>query len=126
MSKRKKISLYAQAAFYAMAGVMHFVNTEFYLKIMPDYLPWHRELVYISGVAEIVLGIGLLIPAHRKLAAYGIILLLIAVFPANIYQLTSGGAGMNVPLWGLWLRLPLQFALIYWAYTFTKEPSTKS
>ena len=117
----KKISLYIMAGFYVIAGVMHFVNPEFYLKIMPPWLPWHLELVYLSGVAEILLGIGLLIPRFKRLSAWGVIALLLAVFPANIYQLTSGGAGMNVPVWGLWLRIPIQFLFIYWAYTHTKE-----
>ena len=81
----------------------------------------HLEVVYISGVIEILLGLLLLLPETRKLAAWGLILLLLAVFPANIYHLSSGGAGMGFPVWSLVIRLPVQFLLIYWAYGFTKD-----
>ncbi|MBX7220998.1 MAG: DoxX family protein [Blastocatellia bacterium] len=117
----KRISLGVMALFYTAAGINHFVNPQFYLKIMPPYLPWHAELVFLSGVAEVVLGLALLIPSLRRWAAWGVIALLIAIYPANIYHLTSGGAGTNVPMWGLWLRLPFQFVFIWWAYWHTKE-----
>lgn len=70
------------------------------------------------GIAEIAGGIGLLIPQTRSAAAIGIILLLIAVFPANIYMLTSKGAGMKIKNWFLWLRLPLQLVLLAWAFWY--------
>lgn len=72
------------AAFFVLAGVGHFANPNFFLKIMPPYLPWHRELVYLSGGLEILLGLLLLIPRFQRHAAWGLIALLIAVFPANI------------------------------------------
>ena len=117
----KRVGLYVMAALYALAGVMHFVDTEFFMRIMPPYLPWHLFFVYLSGVIEILLAIGLLIPRTRRLAAWGVIALLIAVFPANIYHFTSGGAGMDVPQWTLGVRLVLQFVLIAWAWVYTKE-----
>lgn len=87
---------------------------------MPPAIPWHLPLVYLSGLAEIVLGIGLIIPKTRKIAAYGIIALLIAVFPANIYMAMNNGLfnDLNVSISPIltWLRLPLQFVLIGIAY----------
>jgi uncharacterized membrane protein len=112
------ISLYLQSVLYILAGINHFRNERFYLKSMPDYLPYHKELVFLSGVAEIVLGIGLLFVQSRSIAAWGIILLLIAVFPANLFMLTSGKFS-KIPRWFLILRLPLQLLLMAWAYSFT-------
>lgn len=104
------------SAFYVFAGVMHFVKPKIYLKMMPPYLPAHLTLVYLSGVAEILLGLLLWIPSARPLAAWGIIALLVAVFPANVYMLQRGGPAFKVPTWTLWVRLPLQGLLIVWAY----------
>lgn len=88
------------------------------MKAMPPYIPNHEEMVIISGIAEIILGVGLLFNQTQVLAAWGIILLLIAVFPANIYMATSGKF-QKIPQWLLWLRLPLQLVLIAWAYYLT-------
>ena len=115
----KDIGLYIMALLYIAAGVNHFRIPWFYKKIIPPYLPAHDLINKVSGVAEILLGIGLMIPYTRSVSAWGIILLLIAVFPANIYHLQAKGAGMKIPVWGLWLRLPIQFVLIYWAYLYT-------
>lgn len=82
----KSITLILMALLYIVAGLLHFIKPKMYLKIMPPYLPAHLPLVYLSGVAEILLGIGLLIPALQVYAAWGVILLLIAVFPANVYM----------------------------------------
>ena len=79
---------------------------------------WAAPVNVIVGVAEILGGIGLLIPMTRSWAAWGIIALLIAVFPANIYMLTSKGAGMKIKMWFLWLRLPLQGVALWWAYQY--------
>lgn len=105
---------------FIFAGANHFINPKFYLKIMPPYLPWHLFLVYLSGVFEIILGIMLLIPKTQKLAAWGLILLLIAVFPANIYMAMNPDkfSGLNPLL--IYLRLPIQFVLIAWAFWFAK------
>ena len=115
----KEISLYIMAFFYLAAGINHFIMPRFYLKIMPPYIPWHLPLVYLSGLAEIMLG-GLLLNAPlSKMAAWGIIALLVAIFPANIYHLTASKPGKGIPIWILYLRLPLQALLIYWAWWHT-------
>lgn len=115
----KEISLYIMAVIYILAGIMHFVKPKFYLKIIPPYIPWHKAMNYISGAAEIILGIGLFIPAYSTWAAWGIIALLIAVFPANIYHLTSAKPGRGLPIWVLYLRLPFQVLFIWWAWWYT-------
>lgn len=108
------------AAFFIYAGYSHFKIPKFFYRITPPYLKqWQEPINVIVGIAEILGGVGLLIPATQNMAAWGLIALLIAVFPANIYHLTSKGAGMKVPIWALWLRLPLQFVLIAWAYAYT-------
>lgn len=109
------------ALFFVAAGVNHFINPAFYLNIMPPYLPWHYALVIVSGVAEVVLGVGLLIPKTSRYAAWGLILLLIAIFPANIHMATHPELYPNIPPIALWLRLPLQLLLILWAYWYTRR-----
>jgi len=106
------------AVLYILAGINHFVMPRFYIRIMPRYIPFHRFMVVASGFAEIGLGILLLIPAYKSWAAWGIIALLIAIFPANIHHLTSRKRGTGPPAWALWLRLPVQGLLIWWAYSF--------
>ena len=124
MSTTKRVLLYVMAAFYVVAGVVHFVNPDFYMPMMPPYLPWHRELVYVSGLAEIVLGLAVLVTPARSIAAWGIILLLIAIFPANLhialYNVPIGGATEGGGVWN-WVRLPLQALLIAWAWWYTGD-----
>ncbi|WP_238805579.1 DoxX family protein [Emticicia aquatica] len=115
----EKIALYVMSAFFIYAGISHFTTKNFFMKAMPPYIPKHEEMVILSGIAEIVLGIGLIFKQTQALAAWGIILLLIAVFPANIYMATSGKF-KKIPQPLLWLRLPLQIILIWWAYLYTK------
>lgn len=112
---------YALTLLLMVAGLNHFLNPSIYSNIMPSYLPWHRFLVYLSGLLELLLGILLLIPAFSRLAAWGIILVLIGVFPANI-NMALHPEDFNVPPWLLWLRLPLQIALILWAFVYTLKP----
>src|ERR1700677_1900627 len=112
----KKISLSLMALFYFVAGLNHFWHPGDYLRIMPPYLPYPFFLVQISGFAESFLAVLLPWPKTRRWACYGIMALLIAVFPANIYMLTSGGAGTTFPHWALVVRLPLQAVLIGWTY----------
>ena len=112
------------AALYVIAGAGHFIVTRVYMRIMPDYLPAHRELVLLSGAAEIAGGIGLLIPQTRRTAAWGIAIYLIAVFPANFWMVQHPNRYPGIPLWAMWLRLPLQLPLIWWAWQYTKpEPA---
>ncbi|MGC4004881.1 MAG: DoxX family protein [Pirellulales bacterium] len=119
MSTLKTIARWILALGMIGAGVNHFVDPAFYVKIMPPYLPWHLELVYISGVAEIAGGFGLLVSKLRRAAAWGLIALFVAIFPANIYvyqhQELIPEAGPTLHL----LRLPLQAVLIAWAWWHT-------
>ena len=110
------------AAFYVVAGSLHFIRPEFYLKIMPPYVPWHLAMVYLSGALEMLGGLGLLVPQTRRAAAWGLVALLIAVFPANIYMATNpieAGAASVAPVlrWG---RLPLQLPLVWWLVWCTR------
>jgi uncharacterized membrane protein len=107
------------AVFMVVAGVVHFVNPRIYVSVMPKYLPWHLELVYISGFLEILFGIGLL-TGFSSLAAWGLIALFVAVFPANLNMALHPELVPQVPSVLLWLRLPLQAVLIWWAWQFTK------
>ena len=107
MTKFRTISKYLLASFMIGAGALHFINPDFYLKIMPPYLPLHLELAYLSGFCEIALGVLLLIPRFSRVAAWGIIALLIAVFPANIYVYQNQDVLPAPPILHL-LRLPLQ------------------
>ncbi len=114
------VSLITLAVAFIYAGISHFRKPWFFYKITPPLLqPYKKTINVIVGVAEIMGGIGLLIPLTRAWAAWGIIALLIAVFPANIYMLTSRGAGMKISMTFLWLRLPVQFLLIWWVYQYT-------
>jgi uncharacterized membrane protein len=101
--------------FFIVAGANHFVNPKPYLSIMPSYLPAHAALVQISGVAEILGGIGVFPARTRRFAAWGLILLLVSVFPANLNSALHGIPG-SLPGWVLWCRLPLQPVLIWWVY----------
>jgi uncharacterized membrane protein len=113
------------AAFFVVAGVTHFTNRDFFISIVPPYLPWPEMLVYVSGVAEIVLGVMLLIPATMRLAAWGLSALLIAVFPANIHMAMNPQLYPDVSMAALLLRLPLQGVMVAIAYWFTR-PTSKS
>jgi uncharacterized membrane protein len=110
------------AAFLVLAGVQHFRDEAFFLKIMPDYIPvqLHRPAVLVSGVVEIVLGVLLVIPRTSRLAAWGIILLLIAVFPANIYAFQHSEEIFGISKAQHLIRLPLQAVMIALAYWFTR------
>lgn len=108
------------AAFFVVAGVTHFTNRDFFTSIVPPYLPWPEMLVYVSGVAEIVLGVMLLVPATMRLAAWGLIALLIAVFPANIHMAMNPQLYPDVSMAALLIRLPLQAVMVAIAYWFTR------
>ena len=114
------------AGIFVLAGVMHFIIPGSYVGIMPPWLPWHRALVYLSGVLEIAGGVGLLIPRTRRAAGMGLVLLLIAVWPANLQMLLNARAADKSPWYEafLWLRLPLQLLLIWWVWRASR--STRS
>ncbi|CAN1210910.1 hypothetical protein TUMEXPCC7403_11970 [Tumidithrix helvetica PCC 7403] len=120
MSKLKIGFKYLLALFYVLAGANHFLNSGFYLKMMPPYLPLHLELIYLSGLFEIALGIMVLIPRLTNLAGWGLIALLFAVFPANIQMALHPEVFPEISAIALWIRLPLQFLLIAWAYWATR------
>ncbi len=119
MQKLKPILKYLLAALFVLAGFNHFINPAFYLKIMPLYLPWHLLLVYVSGAFEIGLGGLLLVPKFTPIAAWGLIALLVAVFPANIHMAVNHQLFPEYRAMALWLRLPLQLILMAWAYWYT-------
>ncbi|WNJ19800.1 DoxX family protein [Pontibacter sp. G13] len=104
--------------FYASAGLAHFLMPKFFLKIIPPYIPMPNLVNGLVGLVEMTLALGLAFSTTRTAAAIGVVCLLLAVFPANVYHLTSGGAGMNIPKWLLWIRLPLQGLLIFWAWQY--------
>ena len=116
-----RIGRIVMGVFYIVAGIGHFVATRLYESITPGYLPAHHELVLISGAAEIAGGIGILVPQTRRAAAWGLVLLLVAVMPANIWMAQHPELYPNIPLWVIWLRLPLQLPLIWWAWKYTHD-----
>lgn len=111
--------LYLMAFIYFIAGINHFQNPKLYIKIIPPYFKNPGLLNKISGFAELILGIFLCFPTTTAVASWGIIALLIAVFPANIYMYQNDNAGLGLPKWIRLLRLPLQLGLIIWAYQYT-------
>ncbi|MFP9099996.1 DoxX family protein [Flavobacterium sp. RHBU_24] len=111
--------LYLMALLYILAGLNHLRVPRMYIKIIPVQLPNPKLLNTLSGIAEILCGIGLCIPAISHLAAWATIGLLVAVFPANIYMAVNPEAALGLPKWAVLLRLPFQLLLIYWAFQYT-------
>jgi uncharacterized membrane protein len=107
------------------AGLNHFRVPDLYVAMMPAAIPasWHLVLVQISGIAEVAGGLGLILPRTRRLAAWGLVALLVAVFPANVNmavnQLPLGEQA--IPTWALWARLPLQALLVAWAFWYSRD-----
>lgn len=114
-----EISLYIMATLYIVAGINHFINPRWYLKIMPPWLPYHQALNYISGACEILFGALLFPEQTRSLAAWLIIGLLVAVFPANVQMSIHYSKRKNLAFWLSIARLPIQLVLIYWAWSCT-------
>jgi uncharacterized membrane protein len=132
MAVARWILLALLSLFFVFGGVNHFIAPGLYAQMVPPWLPAPLGLVYVSGVAEIAGGIGLLIPATRRLAAFGLIALLIAVFPANLYMATSNVQLHDMPAWMSqptptfrWVRLPFQALFIGWAWLFARKPALK-
>ncbi len=111
---------YILAVGFVLAGLNHFIHDEFYVSIMPPYLPWHAFLVYLSGCFEIALGASLLNPRYEQMAAWGLIALLIAIFPANVHMAVNAEAYPQFSSSALWIRLPFQGVLVAWAYWYTR------
>lgn len=116
----------AMGLVYVLAGVLHFLVPRAFARIVPPSLPRPVELVYLSGLAEVVLGIGVMVRRTRSRSAWGIVALLVAVFPANVHMATSGMVPESVPdrarglaQAGLWARLPFQGVLVLWAWRYT-------
>ena len=111
----RAVSVVALAAVFVGAGVLHFVKPRMFEAIVPPWLPAPRLLVYLSGVAEVAGGVGLLVPALRTWAGWGLAALLVAVFPANLYMAQQSDRFARLaPRWLLLARLPLQAVLIAW------------
>lgn len=110
--------LYLMAAIYIVAGTMHFIRPKMYLRIMPRYLPYPKLLVVLSGLAEIALGAGLCFSETKNSSVYGIIAMLFIFLLVHFYMLQGKKEAAGIPKWLLILRIPLQFALMYWAYYY--------
>ena len=120
MARTKEILKWVYGVLFALAGANHFVHTDFYVSIMPPYLPWHQPLVYASGVFEVALGVMLLFRRVERLAAWGMIALIVAVTPANVHMAVHAGLYPDYSPTALWVRLPLQIVLLAWAYWYTR------
>jgi uncharacterized membrane protein len=122
LSTAQTFGLAFAAVFYVAAGTLHFLKPEAYIRIMPPYIPWHVPLVIISGGFEVLGGVGLLVPQARRNAAWGLVALLIAVFPANIYMATNpiDAGAASIPPVLRWGRLPLQLLLVWWLLWCTR------
>lgn len=112
----QRFSIALLVLLFIAAGVNHFVSPGVYLKIMPGYLPWPLALVYVSGFFEVLGGVGLAMPRVRRTAGWGLIALLIAVFPANVDMVVNADQFPNIPYWALVARLPLQGVIIAWVW----------
>ena len=118
--KIKTISIIIMSLFYIMAGTNHFINLDWYVRIVPPILPFKTAIVYISGILEIILGSLLIFPKTRFIAGWGLVILLVAVYPANIYVALTNGEAMDITPLIAWGRLPFQFVLIGLAYWHSK------
>ena len=119
----KLITIYFMSIAYAYVGVRHFIDPDFFLAIMPNYLTFHLEFVYLSGIAEVVLGLMLLSKKTRKTGSIGLIILLILVFPANIHLVQSelSQSILGVTKSQSIYRLPFQGLFILIAYWHSKN-----
>ncbi|MFD1514182.1 DoxX-like family protein [Halomarina rubra] len=131
LASLKRPLLYLMSLLYIGAGVMHFLRPKVFARIVPPTLPRPLTLVYLSGVAEIVLGVGVLFRRTRRRSAWGLVGLLVAVFPANVYMATStvppetvSERTAGVARLALWARLPFQAVLALWAWWYTQDAST--
>ena len=114
LSRWQRIWLGLAAILYPAAGLFHFIAPALYLRFMPGWVPYPLGMIYFTGVAEVAGGVGLLIPSLRRKAAYGLVLLLIAVFPVNVKMALDSTSLL------LWVRLPIQGLLIWWILWCTR------
>lgn len=121
----RKATIWLLGLFYMVAGANHFVNPGFYLPLIPDYFPFPGLINYVSGVLEVLVGLGVLFRKTRKRAALGIVFLLVLFIPSHVYLIQLGGCvadGLCVPLWVAWVRLIIIHPLLmYWAYYVSKK-----
>ncbi len=110
--------LYFMAFVYIIAGLLHFVRPNLYRRILPAYLPGHKLLVALSGLMEIILGVALVFARTKDIAVYAIIIMLVFFLPVHFHMLFNKKAAMGLPKWMMIARIPLQFALMYWAYWY--------
>ena len=125
-SRRRRFSLLILAVVFVLAGVNHFLSPDVYIAIMPPYLPAPRAVVYLSGFFEILGGLAVLPRTTRAAAGWGLVLLLLAVFPANVHMALHPEQFPVAPVWTLYARLPLQFVLMAWAYRATRSDAPAS
>lgn len=121
MMNFKFITIIAMSYFYMNVGVKHFIEPEWFLQIMPPNFPHHYEAVYWSGFFELLFGFLLINPMTRQLAGWGIIFVMITVFPANLYLAVTDGAAMNISKELAWGRLPFQYVFIGLAFWHAKD-----
>ncbi len=121
MKLLKQFLKYLFGLMFILAGANHFIKPEFYLPMMPPYIPAHELMVILSGIAEMILGLLLLVPKVSRLAAWGLVALLIAVFPANLHMALHSEQFPDIPQMGLWIRLPIQGVMIWWAWLYTRK-----
>ena len=115
----KKVALYAFCVLFLAAGIGHFALESFFTDAMPEWVPFRKAIVYISGVMEIALAIGLFMKRTRYVTGFLIAVFLVLVFPVNIYMAMTA-SNYDLPAAALWLRLPLQFVLIWWVLKVRK------
>ncbi|MGY8798800.1 MAG: DoxX family protein [Longimicrobiales bacterium] len=122
----KRFALLGLSLFYVLAGANHFLNPDFYVEMMPPYLPAHLGLVYLSGLFESLGGAAVLAPSLRSLAGWALVLLLAAVFPANLHMALNPDLFPDISAVAVYIRLPLQIPLIAWAYWATRPDLCRS
>lgn len=119
-----RVGLVAQSLFYVASGVNHFWHRQPYVRIIPDHYKHPDRLVQWSGMAEILGGVGLLIPASRRFSSFGLALMLIAFLDVHIFMIRHSERFPEIPVWVLWARLPLQGVLIAWALYYARKQDT--
>lgn len=116
----RRLGLGFVVLFFLLGGIGHFVATDFFVAIMPPYLPWHREIVWVSGAVELVLALALLVPHWRPTVGRLLILLIALVSLANVHMAMNPELFPQIPKWALYLRLVLQVALVWLVWWCTR------